>query len=124
MKNSKTKTLILLHVIILIYSLSGICSKLAANEEFLSLRFCLYYGGVILLLGFYALAWQQIIKQLPLSTAYANKAVTVIWAMLWGILFFDESVTIGKMAGILLVIAGIVIFAKADHETDSEVEHG
>lgn len=121
MKHSKTKILILLHVVILIYSLSGICSKLAANEEVLSIPFCLYYGGVILLLGFYAIAWQQIIKHLPLSTAYANKAVTVIWAMLWGILFFRESITIGKLAGILLVIAGIVIFAKADDEIDSEV---
>ncbi len=120
MKNSKTKTLILLHVIILIYSLSGICSKLAANEEFLSLPFCLYYGGVILLLGFYALAWQQIIKLLPLSTAYANKAVTVLWAMLWGLLFFQESITAGKLAGILLVIVGIVIFAKADNEVEQD----
>lgn len=122
MKNSKVKTLILLHIIILIYSLSGICSKMAAKETFLSIPFCLYYGGVILLLGFYAIAWQQIIKHLPLSTAYANKAVTVIWAMIWGLLFFQESITIGKLAGILLVIIGIVIFAKADHETDNEVE--
>ena len=41
--------------------------------------------------------------------AYANKAVTLIWAMVWGKLIFDERITLSKMAGILLVIAGIVI---------------
>ena len=60
-------------------------------------------------LGVYAILWQQVIKRLELSVAYANKAVTLIWAMVWGKLIFDERITLSKMAGILLVIAGIVI---------------
>ncbi len=99
---------------LMIYSMSGICSKLASKEAFLSPMFCVYYGILILLLGFYAIGWQQIIKRLPLTTAFANKAVTVVWGIIWGLLFFKEPVTLGKVIGVLLVVIGVVIFAKSD----------
>lgn len=110
----KTKTLFLLHLMLMIYSMSGICSKMAAKQEFLSLEFCLYYGAIIILLGFYAIGWQQIIKRLPLTTAFANKAVTVAWGIVWGFLFFDEPITSGKIVGVLMVVGGIVMYALAD----------
>ena len=87
---------------------------MAAGEEFLSLRFCLFYGGVIFLLGVYAVVWQQIIKKLPLTLAYANKAVTVIWGLIWGLLFFGEKITPLKIAGALIVISGIALYAFSD----------
>lgn len=121
MKN-KVKTIFLLHLMLMIYSASGICSKLAAGQPFLSFKFCLYYGLIILLLGFYAIGWQQIIKRLPLTTAFANKAVTVIWGIIWGVVFFREPVTTGKIIGAVLVIAGVVLFAVAD--ADKESDHG
>lgn len=62
------------------------------------------------------LGWQQIIKRLPLTTAFANKAVTVVWGIIWGALFFKEPVTIGKIAGAVLVILGVVLYAYADKE--------
>lgn len=115
MKNH-AKTLIALHLMLMIYSMSGICSKLAGNYPFLSIRFCLFYGIVILLLGFYAIGWQQVIKRLPLSIAFANKAVTTIWGLIWGKLFFHETITIGKMVGAAIVIVGIVLYANSDCE--------
>lgn len=117
---SKLKTLALLHGMLMIYSMSGICSKLAAGEKFLSFKFCLFYGILIMLLGFYAIGWQQIIKRLPLSTAFANKAVTIIWGLIWGMLFFHEKITVQKVLGILLVVIGIVIFSRADEVTEDE----
>ncbi len=114
MENSKVKTFLMLHLLLMVYSLSGVCSKLAAKEPFLSFYFCLYYGGVIILLGIYALAWQQIIKRLPLTTAFANKAVTTLWGLIWGVIVFHEAVTPGKLAGVALVVAGVILFAKAD----------
>ena len=108
------RTIIILNVLLLVYSLSGVCSKLAAGEAFLSGRFLLFYGIVLFLLAVYAVAWQQIIKRLPLTMAYANKAVSVLWAMVWGIFFFQERLTPGKLIGALLVVAGIVLFAFAD----------
>lgn len=109
-------TLLALHLMLAIYSLSGVCSKLAAGEEFLSLNFCLFYGAVILLLGFYAIAWQQIIKRMPLTAAYANRAATVIWGLIWGVLFFQEGITPGKVIGAAMVVAGIVMYAYFSRE--------
>lgn len=105
-----------LHLLLMAYSMSGIFSKLAAGQPFLSFRFCLYYGAVIALLGFYAIGWQQIIKRIPLTLAFANKAVTTVWGLVWGLLFFQEQVTAGKLAGIALIVAGVVVFSTADKE--------
>lgn len=111
---------ILLHLMLMIYSVSGICSKLAGRYPFLSVEFCFFYGIVILLLGFYAIGWQQIIKRLPLSVAFANKAITVIWGSVWGVLFFRETLTIGKIIGMAMVIVGVVLYAHSDRETIDE----
>ena len=115
MRVNRTKTLCALHLMLMIYSISGICSKLAGRYPFLSLKFCFFYGIVILLLGFYAIGWQQIIKRIPLTLAFANKAVTVIWGSIWGVLFFQETITVGKIIGTMLVVAGIVLYAYSDY---------
>ena len=106
---SNIRTIIILHIMLFFYSFGGVCSKYAAGEEFLSRRFLLYYGIVLFLLAVYAFAWQQIIKRMPLTLAYANKA-----AMVWGILLFREKITPGKIIGAILVATGIVLFAFSD----------
>ena len=120
MDKGKLKTLFFLHIMLMIYSMSGICSKKAAGVDFLSFEFCIYYGLIIFLLGFYAIGWQQIIKRLPLTTAFANKAVTVVWGIIWGAVFFKEGITIGKIIGASLVIAGVVTYAYADKEIKTD----
>ena len=119
MTKSKVKVLFSLHLMLMIYSLSGICSKKAAEVPFLSLKFCLYYGIVILLLAFYAIGWQQIIKRLPLTTAFANKAVTVVWGIIWGAVFFRERITPGKLLGAAIVIAGVVLYVLSYNHDES-----
>ena len=111
---SNIRTIIILHIMLFFYSFGGVCSKYAAGEEFLSRRFLLYYGIVLFLLAVYAFAWQQIIKRMPLTLAYANKAVSLLWAMVWGILLFREKITPGKIIGAILVATGIVLFAFSD----------
>lgn len=122
MKNkiSHMKTIIILHIILAIYSTSTIFSKLASKQEFLSAKFCVYYALIIILLGLYAIGWQQIIKRLPLTTAFANKAVTVVWGIIWGFLFFREPITLGKIIGALMVVGGIIMYAIADGEEKNE----
>ena len=107
----KNLDFLLLHIILIIYSFSGICSKKAALESFLSFDFLLYYLLVFLILVIYALGWQQIIKVLPLSTAFANKAITVVWGLVWGKILFNENITAGKLIGIGFIVAGIVLFS-------------
>ena len=108
---SKGGIYLALHALVLFYSLSALCSKTAASYPVGSFRWLLFYGAVILILGLYAIFWQQITKRLPLSTAYMNKAATVIWGLVFGSLFFGERVTAGKLFGAALIIAGIVLYA-------------
>lgn len=113
---TNVKTYVLLNILLMVYSLSSVCSKLAAGEEGISFRFIVLYGIIIMLLGIYAIFWQQIIKSMPLTAAYANRAITVFWGMLWGLLIFKEKITPGKIIGAVLVIAGIILFALSDKE--------
>ena len=117
---NKKKYFIYLHILLVLYSLSAVFSKLASVEPFLSLKFCVFYGLVLFLLALYALCWQQIIKHLPLTVAYANKAITVVWGIIWGLLIFGEKLTPGKVLGAVFVICGIVLYAVSD---GSEAEH-
>lgn len=115
-RKSKIIVWIVLHVMLALYSLGSVCSKIAANEEFLSFRFCLFYGLVLVILAVYALGWQQIIKRMPLTAAYANKAISVVWACVYGVIFFDEQITVGKILGGAIVAAGVILFAFSDKE--------
>lgn len=116
------KVLLLLHGVLLVLSLSGVASKLASRQEFLSLPFCMFYGVVLLILAFYALAWQQVIKRLPLTFAYANRAITVVWGIVWGALFFGERVTALMLTGATIIIVGIVLYALDGTEGDETHE--
>ena len=118
------KSLFLLHLLLMVYSTSGILSKSAAKVSFLSLEFCLMYAGILALLGLYALGWQQILKKMALTTAFSNKAVTIVWGIIWGALFFAEPVTLPKVGGALLIIAGVVLFSHADIEAASQETTG
>ena len=119
MNKQNRKYLIYLHILLVVYSLSAVCSKLASVEKFLSFKFCLLYGLVLFLLALYALCWQQIIKHLPLTFAYANKAVTVVWAIIWGLLIFKEKLTAGKVIGAVFVIGGIMLYALNDTQPEA-----
>ena len=100
---------IVLQMIILIYSLGGICSKTAASKEFLSFEWILFYGLVLLSLGIYAVLWQQVLKKVNLNVAYASKAVTLIWSTLWGVLIFHETISWNNIFGGVIVLAGVIL---------------
>lgn len=109
MKN--LKIYVILHVLLAGFSLSPVCIKLAGQHPFLSWPFILLFGTSIFILGVYALGWQQIIKRMPLTAAYANKAVTVVWGLVWGVMLFNEVVTVQKPIGAGIIIVGILLYA-------------
>ena len=111
------KTYLLLHIILFGISLSSVCSKMAAKQEFLSFKFMLFYGLVLFILFVYAIAWQQVLKKLPLVTAYANKAVTVIWGLVFGLVFFQEKITVQKVIGAVIIILGVYLIVSDGEET-------
>ncbi|MGI6217187.1 MAG: transporter [Coriobacteriales bacterium] len=118
--SSKVKSLFALHILLMVYSTSTIFSKMASGVPFPSLEFFLYYGAVLLLLAVYALGWQQILKRMKLTTAFSNKAVTVVWGIIWGVVFFAEPVTPLKVLGAAMIVAGVVLFSYADVESDKK----
>ena len=101
--------LALLQAGVAIYSAGTVCSKLASAQPVLSVPFCAWLFAQVFMLFLYALIWQQAIKTIDLSVAYANKAVGIFWALLWGVLLFHEGVSAGKVSAILLVVAGTVL---------------
>jgi len=108
--------MLLLHVLLFIYSLSNVARKYTAQAEVFSVGFIIGYLIVFILLAVYAIGWQQVIKHMPLSEAYANKAVVIIWGLFWGAALFGEQITTEKIIGAVLIICGIVLYAISDNE--------
>lgn len=119
MKNKiNIKNILNLQAVFFIYSIISIISKKASDQEIFSLEFIILYGLEVFILGIYALLWQQVIKKIELSVAYANKAVTLLWALVWGVVLFKEQITLPKIAGILLVMTGILVLNSEKEVTE------
>ena len=93
----------------------------------LSFKFILFYGLEVVILGIYAILWQQVIKKYDLSVAYANKAVTLLWALLWSVLLFNEKLKWNHIVGVAIVMVGIYFLnttgkAKVSEENNDEKE--
>lgn len=121
MGGSKARVFLALQLLLLCYALSTVMQKLAAQQEFMSLRFLLCAAGMFLFLGVYALGWQQVLKRLPLTVAYAtSKAVVFLWMLVFGALLFHERVSVRQLLGCALLMAGVVLFALAEKEDGNE----
>ena len=103
------KTSIFLQLVVIVYTLSGVAAKLASGQEAFSLGFLFFYGIEMLILGIYAIAWQQIIKRCQLSVAYANRSMAILWSLIWTVIFFHETLTVKNLIGVLIVFAGTMI---------------
>lgn len=108
-KKITLKDIFLLQGVIMIYTLSTVAAKFASGHPTLSSSFILFYGLDILILGVYAVLWQQMIKKFDLSIAYANRAMGLLWSMVWAVIIFRESITLKNVIGVLLVMVGTVI---------------
>lgn len=112
MSKSNLKTYFLLHFILFLYSINGIFSKLTSTKEFISLDFILLYGVILFNLFIYAILWQQILKKIPLSIAFSNKSVVIIWGMIWGKLIFNETIKWNMILGTIIIILGVYMVVK------------
>ena len=114
------RTFAVLHGIVFLYSVSELVMKLASAQPFLSFKWCALYALVILILGVYAIVWQQILKKLPLNVAYANKSLTLAWGMLLGVVAFDETVTLTKVIGAAVVLLGVILMVGGSSGKEKE----
>lgn len=118
MKTKKTeiKDLVMLHAVFFIVGIGGVASKMAATYPAFSLPFLGCYAVYLGTLGVYAIAWVQVLKRVPLITAFCNKAITIVWSMLFGWLIFDEIITIKSVISAVIVIVGVILVVTADEE--------
>ena len=108
---SKKGIFLLLHISLLFSSLSGVCSKMASRYtgNVFSLEFISWFGLVFVIMFAYAIIWQQILKRMPLTIAYANRPVTLIWGIIWGALIFGEKISWNMLAGAAVIFVGIYL---------------
>lgn len=104
------KNIIFLQLAVIVYTMSGIFGKMATNgNAFMSPAFCVFIALDIVVLGVYALLWQQLLKKFDLHVAYANRSLAIFWSLIWSALIFKEGITVLNIAGTAVIIAGIVL---------------
>lgn len=103
---------------IVVMSLSGVFQKLAAGYEPMSFLFLLFYACSVAVLFIYAIVWQIILKRVPLIIAYSNRAFSTIWALIWGLLLFHETIRWNQIVGALIICAGIFLVTTGGAEDD------
>ena len=116
MQTTKNKALWLfvLHSLLFFLSLSGVLSKFAAQQDLFSFSFLALYGLELVILFVYAILWQQVLKHMSLTVAFSNKAVGMVWSMLWGVLLFQEVLTIKMVIGAAIVMVGVLLVVRSD----------
>lgn len=96
----------------LFYACTSICTRSAAQYEFMSLSYCLWFIAAVGVMGAYALCWQQILKRVELSMAYMFKGTSLIFIMLLAWVLFGEQITLHNIIGACVIMIGIALYAK------------
>lgn len=107
--SNKIKNILILQAVIVIYTISSVMAKLASVKKENLIWFFGFFAADLFLLGVYAILWQQMIKRFELTIAYANRAMAILWSMVWAALFFHERITWKNIVGVLIVLAGTII---------------
>ena len=115
------KNILILQAVVVVYTLSSVVAKFATGKELFSFSFFLFYGLEIVILGVYAILWQQVIKRFDLSVAYANRAMAIVWSAVWAIVLFHDVLAIKQMIGIGFVVLGTVI-VNSDQKKEQKVQ--
>ena len=117
---NKVFSFLFMHFAFLVYTLYPLLGKFATRYEMLSLPFIALYCVVFGILFVYAVLWQQVLKKFPLTTAIANKSITIVWGMIFGLLFFGEQISPKMLIGAALILAGIFILSTEQENQEQE----
>lgn len=91
-----------------VYSASGFFSKMASRHEFLSFPYLLYLGGIVIVLGTYAILWQIALKKVPLNKAYLFRSLGIVYGLAIAFFAFHESITWNNIFGCGIVVCGLL----------------
>ena len=102
---------LILQAVVIVYTASSVLGKLAAvyAEGENGWGFLFLYGAEIGVLGIYEVLWQKLIWRVELSVSYANRAVALLWSLLWAVFLFGEKITPAQLLGIALVMIGTAV---------------
>lgn len=114
------KNILILQAVVIVYTLSSVVAKFATGKELFSFSFFLFYGLEIVILGIYAILWQQMIKRFDLSVAYANRAMAILWSAVWAIVLFHDTLALKQVIGIAFVVLGTVIVNSDQNQTRTD----
>lgn len=116
---SRSNRKLKLHLLFLIYSLTGVISKVVSRYPFLSVPFCAGYISIILIMAGFTIVWQKILQKETLSNVYMYKAMTVIWGNVFGIVIFKERISLLACAGMGLILIGMYLIGSTGENKES-----
>lgn len=105
------RKILLLLLAFVIYSGTGIFTKLASQHSFLSLPYILFFGCVIATLGLYAVLWQKVLTFMPLNKAFLCKSICIVFTLALSYGLFDEHITRNNILGAICIILGLVVLS-------------
>jgi len=105
------KRAILLLIAFFVYSLTGVFSKLASQNQFLSFKYIGFFGCVLIMLGLYAILWQKVLSFMPLHKAFLCKSICIVITLAISYFVFAETLTLNNILGATCIIAGLVVLS-------------
>ena len=102
----KIKSVLFAIIIYLFFSLSSVFMKFASLHDNMFYKL-IFFGLSILTLSAFSVAWQKLLNKFNLSKVYFFKATTIIWGMIFGIILFNEKVTINMIIGVIVTTLGV-----------------
>ena len=103
------RSVLFLTFAVAVYSSAAFFSKLASGFVFLSLPYICCLGGVIIVLGIYAVLWQMALKRAPLNKAYLFRSLGVVFGLAIAYFAFHESISWQNLLGASIVLCGLLI---------------
>ena len=103
-------------VIYCLFSFSSVFLNLASMQSSI-INKGFFYCVSIGVLGIFSILWQKLLSKLNLNKAYFFKGTTIIWGLIYGIIIFNEKVTINMLIGALICLFGVlIILGDKSHE--------
>ncbi len=120
-KSSNLFSFIIMHFAFLVYCAYMLIGKIASKYPLISFLFIALYCVVFALLFVYALLWQQVLKKIPLTVAIANKSITIVWGMIFGLLIFKEAISFKMILGAIFILIGIFVLSSEKTDRNEEM---
>lgn len=100
---------LILHILFIVYAFNTVLGRMAAPYGWTDWHRFALLGGVLFLLGIYAIGWQVMLKKFNLGVAYANRSAVVLWGILLAWLCLGETLSWTLAVGAVLIIGGIIL---------------